>query len=178
MLDIAICHQEEIKQKMRRIWFEDKYKFFNYTPHYSDYTSSEDTWEQHEFVSMDESGEVIGLISYKVERQANYCYGLAITNFSENKFAFGVDLEKALKDIFTKFNFNKLKFSVVIGNPIEKAYDKAIKRYGGKITGIEKQETRLMDGKLYDVKRYEIMRSDYIEAIHTIKGDKKKNEQK
>ncbi|MDE7445913.1 MAG: hypothetical protein K2N15_09485 [Lachnospiraceae bacterium] len=84
-----------------------------------------------------------------------------------------MDLEKALKDIFTKFNFNKLKFSVVIGNPIEKAYDKAIKRYGGKIIGIEKQETRLIDGKLYDVKRYEIMRSDYLEAIHTMKGDKK-----
>lgn len=30
-----------------------------------------------------------------------------------------LDLGKAMKDIFEKFAFNKLKFSVVVGNPIE-----------------------------------------------------------
>lgn len=75
---------------------------------------------------------------------------------------FGRDLGQALTDIFEKFRFNKLKFSVVIGNPIEKSYDRMIQRYGGRIVGIFRQDTRLIDGNLYDVKDYEILRSEYL----------------
>lgn len=77
---------------------------------------------------------------------------------------FGRDLGKALTDIFEKFNFNKLKFSVVVGNPIEKSYDRMIQKYGGRVVGIFREDARLIDGNLYDVKQYEILRSDYMRA--------------
>lgn len=51
-----------------------------------------------------------------------------------------------------------------MGNPIEGSYDKMIHRYGGRIIGVEKGEVRLPDGKLYDVKRYEITRREYIKG--------------
>jgi hypothetical protein len=66
--------------------------------------------------------------------------------------------------MFTKFNLHKLDFGVVIGNPVEKTYDNLCRRYGGRILCIEKEETRLQDNKLYDVKRYEIMREDYLKV--------------
>lgn len=41
-----------------------------------------------------------------------------------------------------------------------------IAKYNGRIVGIEYQETKLMDGEYYDVKHYEILRNNYMKAIH------------
>ena len=76
-----------------------------------------------------------------------------------------MDLGQALTDIFERFKFRKLNFSVVIGNPIEKSYDKMIDKYGGRIVGIYKQEIKLIDGEYYDEKLYEITREDYLKSI-------------
>lgn len=75
-----------------------------------------------------------------------------------------MDVGQVLRDIFEKFKFNKLTFSVVIGNPIEKSYDKMISKYDGRIVGIYEKETKLIDGEYYDVKLYEITRKSYLES--------------
>ena len=80
------------------------------------------------------------------------------------KFTFGKDLLQVLKDIFKKFAFNKLSFEVVVGNPVESFYDKIVSQHGGRIVGTHKQDTRLMDGKLYDIKHYEILKENYFGA--------------
>lgn len=51
-------------------------------------------------------------------------------------------------------------FRVVIGNHIEKMYDKYIEKYGGRIIGVRKDEVRLIDGKLY-----EITKDEYLERL-------------
>jgi hypothetical protein len=84
-------------------------------------------------------------------------------NFTDNPL-FGKDLLQVIKDIFERFNFHKLSFGMVVGNPIEKTYDRIVEKYGGRITCIEKEETKLDDNKYYDVKRYEILREDYLRA--------------
>lgn len=165
MLDIAIKHEYELSEKFQNTWFQDKYKFYNFDVYYEDIEIANSTWNKHEFVSLNKYGEIIGYIGYGVKRHTGYCDGLAAINFSDDKITFGIDLARAIRDIFEKFNFNKLKFSVVIGNPVEKSYDKVIKRFNGRIVGIDKDETRLIDGKLYDVKRYEILRKDYLKAL-------------
>lgn len=119
------------------------------------------TWQRHQFVSI-KNDKVIGYISYKIDRTSDMAHSLAIMNFTDDKTTFGLDLGKALKDIFEKYDFRKLEFSVVVGNPIEKSYDNMIKRYGGKIIGIRHKYCRLIDGKLYDFKEYEIFKEDYI----------------
>ena len=171
MLDVAIKYEDELKEKLYDTWSNEKYKYWNYCTYYSDFEVKKETWEEHEFVSVLDD-EVIGYICYQINRPANYCYGLGIANFTDNKMTFGRDLGKALTDIFEKFQFNKLKFSVVIGNPIEKTYDKLIQRYGGRIVGIFRDDTRLIDGKLYDVKQYEILRSEYLASKEKKKAGK------
>ena len=169
MLDIAIKYENELKEKFRDIWFQDKYKFYNFDTYYEELEIATSTWDKHQFVSLNKDGDIIGYIGYGVRRHLNYCDGLGAINFTDDKIIFGVDLKHAICDIFEKFDFNKLKFSVVIGNPIEKSYDKIIQHYNGRIVGVDKDETRLIDGKLYDVKRYEIMKNDYLQAksIHS-----------
>lgn len=45
-------------------------------------------------------------------------------------------------------------------SPADKMYRKFIKRYGGRIVGIEKRAGILEDGKYYDGVLYELLRED------------------
>ena len=117
------------------------------------------TWERHQFVSIKDNN-VIGYISYSVNRVCNYAQRLSIMNFTDDKMTFGMDLGQALQDIFEKYNFRKLNFCVVVGNPIEKSYDKMIKRYNGRIVGTFKDDVKLIDNKYYDTKHYEITKEN------------------
>ena len=165
MLVPAFNYAEELKKKMAATWFDEKYKYYNCDTYYSDLKVDDETWNRHQFVSLDKEGNVIGYIKYNINRQTCNCNGLAIINFTDNKSVFGMDLGQALIDIFERFKFRKLNFSVVIGNPIEKSYDKMINKYGGRIVGIYKQEVKLIDGEYYDEKLYEITREDYLKSV-------------
>lgn len=165
MLEPAIKYKEQLEQLHYNIWFKDKYKYCNYSVYYDALNIETTTWNKHQFVSV-VNGKVIGYISYSVSREDNSVYGLYIVNFTDNKISFGKDLGQALQDIFEKFKFRKLDFSVAVGNPIEKSYDKMISKYGGRIVGIKKEDVKLIDGLYYDKKLYEILATEYFDAIN------------
>lgn len=162
MLDLAINYVEQVKQKFRSTWFEDKYKYYHCANFCEDWTPEESTWVRHQFVSV-KDGEVIGYIGYQIDRSAgDLVYGLNIINFeSVPSMTFSIDLGHTLKNIFEKFGLRKLSFSVVVGNPIESSYDNMCERYGGRIVGVQKDHVRLIDNKFYDEKLYEILSEDY-----------------
>ncbi len=167
MLDLAINHKEELQKRLRETWFTEKYKFAHCDVFCEEEKIDEDTWNKHQFVSLDTDGSIIGYIAYNISRAKHSCYGLYICNFSDNKAIFSIDLGNALRDIFERFGFRKLVFSVAVGNPIEKSYDKMMERYGGRVVGIFKEEFRCYDGKYYDKKCYEIFRDDYMKHRRT-----------
>ena len=164
MLEPAIKYKDQLEKLQYNIWFNDKYKYYNYNTYYNSMQIDDNTWNRHQFVSVF-NDEVIGYIAYDISRNDNSVDGLCIINFSDNKAVFGVDLGKALRDIFEKYKFRKLNFNVLIGNPIEKSYDKMIKKYGGRIVGTCKEDIKLSDGQYYDRKLYEIFASEYFNAI-------------
>lgn len=159
MLDIAQKYTEELTRKFIDTTYDEKFKFYH-GEYVDKYSPSDSTWSAHEFVSIS-NGEVIGYITYTIDRNTYSAYRLKIINFSDNKFTFGIDLAKVLDDIFTKYNFEKLSFTCYVGNPAEKGYDKLINRHGGRIVGIKERESKLTDGKFYDLKLYEILRKNY-----------------
>jgi hypothetical protein len=164
MLDIAKKYEEELKKLFIDVAFDPFYSFHQNSVYRETFELPKDTWSGHYFVSV-VKGRVIGYISYSIGRPENQVSGLSVLHFggeeAKNRFVFGKDLMTALKDIFEKFGFDKICFSVVIGNPIEKTYDNLIRIYGGRIVGIFRKDVRLIDGKLYDVKQYEIFADDY-----------------
>lgn len=172
MLDLALNHVEELKSLFRKIWFDDKYKFYNFDRYYADVEICTNTWESHQFVSVDGEGNVIGYIGYTINRQTLNANNLEIINFTDDIYTFGSDMKKAFKDIFEKFRLHKLSFSVVVGNPIESQYDRLIEKYGGRIVGIQKAQTKLIDNKYYDVKLYEILADQYYNAKALRKEEK------
>lgn len=95
MLDVAIKYQEQLEKLQYNIWFNDKYKFWNNDTYYDAMKIDDSTWERHQFVSIKDDN-VIGYISYSVNRRCNYAYGLSIMNFTDDKMTFGMDLGQTL----------------------------------------------------------------------------------
>jgi hypothetical protein len=164
MLEYAKKYEDKLRDLFNDIAFDPFYMFEQYMSYRETFKLPDETFNANHFVSV-LNNELLGMIGYSIRRAENSVWGLHIIHFggpqASNAYIFGKDVMTAVKDIFEKFRFNKLNFSVVVGNPIEKTYDKLVRWYNGRIVGIREQETRLIDGKLYDVKEYEIMTSSY-----------------
>lgn len=158
-MDLALNHEEKLQKAMRKIWFNDKYKFYSMGGYWEDIQLAKDTYRQHQFVSINQNGDVLGYISYTIDRGTNSVYDFGIVGFADNKIIFGNDIKTVIKNIFKQFN--KINFYVVVGNPVEKMYDRFIEKYGGRICGYFCDNAKLTDGKLYDTKCYEILANEW-----------------
>jgi hypothetical protein len=136
------------------------------------------TNERHDFVST-HNGKVIGEMGYRKALAVDKADGFYCHHFKkDNGFIFMKDLLRCVKDIFEKFGMNKFSYCVVAGNPIEAKWDKLTEKFGGRIVGIKRQEVKLQDGKIYDVKEYEVLAKDYFLSAARRKGtyDREKDE--
>ena len=163
MLKPAILYESQVTTKLRETWFDERYKYYYCSPYYTDEVMDNSTQVQHRFVSVSKLEELQGYISYNIDRETDTVLSLGIISFNVNPFCFAADVHRAIKDIFDRFNFRKLIFSVVVGNPTEKQYDRLIQRYGGRIVGVHKQDVKLIDGHYYDLKVYEVLQKDYMD---------------
>jgi len=157
MIQPAKVYESKLIDKFLSIYDDPKYKYFflsgyNFIPSIED-----DEWNYIKRVSV-YNEEVLGYLSAVVDRTANKISELGVINFTNDNFIFSRDLANFINLLFYQYNFYKIKFSVVIGNPAEKMYDRFIEKYNGSIIGISKKDCRLTDGRLYDVKYYEIFR--------------------
>ena len=167
ILKLAYTYENQLQQLFKKIIFQEKYKYYNYSNYWTyNLKLSENSWDSIEMVSVDEQDNVRGFLSASIARDSDKVSSLGMINFYDINVVFAKDMYKFIKDLFLKFNFRKIEFTVVVGNPIEKMYDKYIQKYNGRIVGIKKQSTKLQDNKYYDVKMYEIFRDD---CIHLLK---------
>lgn len=123
------------------------------------------TYSDLMFVSVGKNNKVFGYFKASIDRSANNVTRLGIMNFTKNKMnmTFNRDFANFLDSLFSVYNLNKIVFTVVVGNPVEKMYDRYIKKYNGRIIGISKKDV-FINGKLYDNKYYEIFKEDYLEV--------------
>jgi hypothetical protein len=54
---------------------------------------------------------------------------------------------------------------VVIGNRVEKNYDRLIKRLNGRIVGVLKNDVKLINGNICDRKLYEVTLHEYLTLV-------------
>lgn len=176
MLDYAWKYEREINDKVMQCWYTEKYKYY-FTGTYNNVYQSElsksgDDYRSREFASIDKStGDVIGVISYRPIPYAKTVETFAAINFTDDTVTFGKDLHQVIDDIFRKFNFEILRFTVNVGNPIEEKYDKYVRKYNGRIVGIESQKIPLYDNTFVDLKIYEVYRKDYLTVVRDPKND-------
>ncbi len=164
MLKIAYAYKDKLQIVYLDNILKDKYKYYNNGNYYNYDISNiaKNSWDALEFVSIDKNDNILGFLKADINRATNNILNLGVVNFSEHKsIIFSKDFYVFLIDLFIKYNFRKINFNVVIGNPIERMYDKYINKYGGRIVGIYKDETKLVDGTYCDSKVYEIFKSDF-----------------
>jgi hypothetical protein len=162
MLVLAHRYREQLNEKLQEIAFDDHFKFLNPNDRaYFFEKLDEDSENRLQFVSV-HNGEIIGYLTASINRQINAVSSLSAVNFTgrPNK-EFSFDFARFFIDLFEKFNFSKINFGVVVGNPAEKLYDQFIANHGGRVAGLYLQDVRCWDGNIYDWKVYEVLRSEF-----------------
>lgn len=101
MLDLAHKYEDEIRVKMFDTWYDEKYKFYHSSVYHDIYSLDDNNgdWDSRQFVSLNSSGSIIGLIGYGIDRITEIANGFGAINFSDDKFTFGLDLGKVIDDI-------------------------------------------------------------------------------
>lgn len=174
MLKNAFLYEEEIKNAMYNVWYDPKYQYYFMGSYHNDFNLNHENgdWYCRCFASVDKDGNLLGHIGYKIDHEVSSATNFGAINFTNNIATFGHDLYQVVDDIFCKFQMNRLEFSVIIGNPIEKNYDKLVNMFGGRILCVRYDVAKDMAGNLCDDKSYEIMRKDYLAAKERRKYDK------
>ena len=86
---------------------------------------------------------------------------LSLVNYSQTYVEFYSDFIEFIRRL-VRVGFRKICFSVIVGSPAERTYDRFVKRYGGRIVGTHKSHVKLIDGKYYDLKLYEVFTNNLI----------------
>jgi hypothetical protein len=164
MLKLAVLYQNQINQALQEIVFDDRFKWYinDIGPELSQ-ELEKNTWTKMQFVSVSQTaGNLIGLLEAEINRPANAVVAMRLVNFTgKPNIIFSKDIKQFFCDLFNKFNFNKIVWYVIVGNPAEKIYDKLICDHGGRVVGVYKEQCRLWDNKLYDFKAYEILKKEF-----------------
>jgi RimJ/RimL family protein N-acetyltransferase len=161
MIDLAIRHKDEVEDLLQLTAFDLKYKYYHSSGYANlTYKPSEYTWAGTEFVFIDKHGKVTGFINLSISNP-EYNATISIFNVGGGGLSFLTDLAELCDRMFCEFNINKLSWSLLVGNPAEKLYDRFISQHGGRVVGIKKKHNTSMARELCDVKMYEILKEDY-----------------
>ena len=161
MIKTAQLYENKLKQKFLETWYDDRYMF------YHDGTGSEtsefpdNNYEKHCFASVDKNNDVIGYVGYWVNWTIKSANNFNIISFDIGNMEFIRDVYKVINDIFYKYNFNRIEFFCVSGNPVMKSYHNFVKRHGGRISGYSRQNCITHDGKIRDSVMFEILKKEY-----------------
>lgn len=164
MLDLALLHAEELQARYQQTLFDTKYKYYHRFSTVNYYLELNANSDQIQMVSL-EDDQIVGFLSTDLNRETNTAFNLNIIKFKADSQDFSADIFAFFIMLFTQFGIERVVWDVIIGNPAEKFYDYIAANYGGRIVGVFRNEARLADGKLYDVKYYEMYREEALQAV-------------
>lgn len=167
MLDLAVNHVQKLHERYRMTVNDPKFKYYSRSPA-KEYSLQiyNDSYEYVQMVSLIGPKEVGGYFAARLNRITKTAYDLQIMNFYKKNAIFTSDLFSFIVDvILNEYGMERIVFSVIIGNPAESFYDRIVNNYGGKIVGTFTNEIMLPDGKLYDLKYYELYKKEGLCAL-------------
>lgn len=166
MIALAIDHIPEITRLFRDHILEPRYQYF-YTIPWVELGPQiwPDTANGVQFVSIEDQ-RVIGYLSCNFNRDTHTAYNVQVINFRfKNSKEFSRDMFRFFDIIYSRFGMNRVVVSVVVGNPVEKLYDKLAHKFHAGIIGTFHQDVMTPDGVLRDQKYYEVFKADFYETI-------------
>ena len=166
MLDLAINHIPDLQSKYAATLFDPRYKYYRRSPDVEYYIPITQDSHVIQMVSLNEKREVTGYLATKINRMTQTAYDYEVMSFTPGR---NRDLTPDMAEfdlfLFNELGVNRLVWSMVVDNPIEPFYDRLVDTCGVRIVGTFKNDVMLPDGKLYDLKFYELLKEDFFEAI-------------
>jgi hypothetical protein len=175
MLKPAILYKEAIPAYFAKASMDPANRFVRDSYWGFDDLVSNTQWHNLDFVSVDTSDNLIGILSVSINRQSHYAHDLMALRFEKGDQYAGTwakDFKEFFVLLFGYYRFQKLNFTVCVGSPHEAMYNRFCDKYGGRVVGIKKRDFRLIDGEIVDTKIYEILREDFISAVGKKKWEK------
>ena len=160
MLALAIQYEKQVQERYLRTLADPRYRYYMHgILHYSISIERSDAYKL-QYVSLGKQGDVLGLFECSLNRETMTAYEITAIRFTPGYDPeFAADMYRFVVNvIFQEYDMQRVIYNVIKGNKAEKLYDRIIERYGGRIVGTFTNEVRLFDGKLYDVKYYEMLK--------------------
>ncbi|MCX4352010.1 MAG: GNAT family protein [Lachnospiraceae bacterium] len=161
MLKPAQLYKEKLQEENIKAWYKPENVFYNFGTGNSQIDISEDNYGSHQFVSVDKDDNVIGYISYNVDWAAMSAYDLGIISFDKGNVLFVKDVYAVVKDLFEKYQMNRVSWFAFADNPAIRGYRNFIKKHGGRECGYHRQIAKLQDGKIHDSVEFEILAEEF-----------------
>ena len=161
MLEYAHYHTEALQRAFNEYVGRDEMLMFFFPCRFFQLKIEPDTSKKLQFVSVDKNKKVVGMYVMRVDWNAHYVYDFMFISFDQSNIAFSVDLARLVRKLFIEYEFRKIKFKVIVGHSIERAHNRIAKKYG-RVVGVFVEDIRLMNGRWYDVKHYELVRVHYL----------------
>lgn len=163
MLKPALEYAEELKEKYIKEMYDLRNQFYYGWYGTKELELSDNNYDRHEFVSVDEDDNIIGFISYNICYNRRIANDFGILSFDKGNLTFPRDLSKMIHDIFCTYNLDKMVWRCFEDNPALRGYRNFIKKHGGRQRCYALNESILMDGKLHHMVEFELSKEDYID---------------
>lgn len=164
-LALAIQYAPQLQERYQSTLLNEKYRFYWNGSNRSYFIPLEqdDNWKL-QYVSVGACGNVLGYFECMLNQNTMTAYNVATMRFTpEYEPEFAADMFRfVIELLFKQYGIKRIVFNVIVGNPVEQLYDRLCEKYGGRVIGTFTQEVRLHDGKLYDVKYYEMFRDKFL----------------
>lgn len=163
MLETAQLHKERLEKGLLKTWYDLDYMYYHSSTGSRTLAFDDDNYNKHAFASVGKDGVAIGYISYSVDWKSMVAHNFGIINFDKKRLSvtFAKDVYNAIRDIFYKYNLNKMEWFCYADNPALRGYRNFVKKFGGRECGYVRQSSKLMDGKLHDYVMFELMADDF-----------------
>lgn len=128
----AVLKREEInKEFMKKFFSEDMMYYIGwYEANCVAGISDEPSDGLRQFAILDKDDNLVGYISYHVDLYSRCVYNFGMISFKKS-MAFSAAIEEIIEDLIHKEKFHRISWRMVSGNPVEKTYDRFLKKYNG-----------------------------------------------
>ena len=165
MLRPAKLYANELTQLIGETATNPEYKWWHGSNAVSIIEIDDTFWAKIQLVKLNKDNRIIGYYKAAFARPENYIESLSCINFNlKDKMTFAIGMKEFLCYLVNELCVPKIKWSVYVGNPMEKAYDKFCKKHGGRIIGIEDYNI-LINNKMYGCKYYQWLSGEWREQL-------------
>lgn len=170
MLKPATCYKREIQREVAKKYYSEEMFYFTGYRNSSNITVEDEYDAGHyQWASVDNEGNLCGFIGYRIDFFEEAAYSFRIMSFMDGlNLIIAKDLNDVMEKLLTDYNIHRIEWRAIEGNPAIKAYDRFIKKYGGRRLELH-DAVKDVYGNYHDEYIYEILKGGKLSRRRALK---------